>query len=144
MTQEPDPVIAPTSGREDRDPASILVADDEQGVRETIVAMLKWRGYKVSGARDGSGALEVLRSGAQPVDLLVTDIDMPGMNGLELSRCVIAERPNVRVLLISGKPVFAGRTRLPFLMKPFTPSQLGHAVEAVLSQPPPTLPDATG
>lgn len=103
--------------------------------------MLNKGGYDAIAAADGKTALELFRSHQADLHLLVTDVDMPSMDGIELAQTVLAEQPNVRILLISGKHSPAQDTRLPFLLKPFQPEELCRAVAAALSEPPPTFAD---
>jgi CheY-like chemotaxis protein len=79
----------------------ILVADDDQMVRDTLVRELQERGYSVLQASDGLSALESLDKGAG-VDLLITDYSMPGMNGLVLAEEVRRRQPRMPVLLLTG------------------------------------------
>ncbi|HWQ53837.1 MAG TPA: response regulator [Bryobacteraceae bacterium] len=110
----------------------ILVADDEAAIRNVMVAMLEARGYSAVPAPDAASALELFRSRQPAFKLLVTDIDMPDMNGIELSQTVLAEVPDARILLVSGKPL-PQATRFPLLMKPFTAAELCQAVTSALA-----------
>ncbi|HWQ56811.1 MAG TPA: response regulator [Bryobacteraceae bacterium] len=74
--------------------------------------MLKQRGYVAIPAVDCGDALKPFRSRQRDLQLLFTDIDMPDMSGFQLSQTVLAEQPNVRVLLMSGSP--ENHKRLPF------------------------------
>ena len=77
-----------------------LVVDDEEPIRDTICAALEMNGYPTIQAEDGSAALEVFRK-EQPA-LIVTDIQMPKMNGLELLRAVKKESPDTCVVIMTG------------------------------------------
>jgi two-component system, cell cycle sensor histidine kinase and response regulator CckA len=114
----------------------ILSAEDDLQVRYFIWKLLKADGFTVLTAGSGDLALEASRNHRGPVDLLLTDIDMPpGMNGLELYRNIKAERPGIKVLFMSGDPKWreeVSMSRLPFLEKPFTASALRDSIEAVL------------
>jgi two-component system cell cycle sensor histidine kinase/response regulator CckA len=83
---------------------TILVVEDEDGVRTLVERVLARAGYSVVTARDGSGALGVLHRSDPPIDLVVTDMLLPGMTGLELARQAEAVRPGLRVLYMSGWP----------------------------------------
>ena len=82
---------------------AILIVEDEPGVRETARRILARHGYRVSVARDQHDALR-LCSSLPPVDVLLTDLIMPGMNGLELARRATEARPGLRVAFMSGHP----------------------------------------
>jgi DNA-binding response OmpR family regulator len=80
--------------------ARILVVDDEEPVRKMLSAFLSDRGHTVETAAGGKAGLEVLRRGA--VDLVLLDINMPDMNGIETLRRILAEDPRAAVIMISG------------------------------------------
>jgi CheY-like chemotaxis protein len=115
-------------------PATVLLVEDEPMVRELARRVLERAGYTVVDASDGAHAIEVSRSGLDAVDLLVTDVVMPRMGGWELAERLLAERPELRVLFISGyadeaidMQEVAGRP-VSFLQKPFTPQELVNRV----------------
>lgn len=83
------------------EPVTILIAEDEAMVRMVEAETLRDAGFEIREARDGAAALEVLKSDAK-VDLLITDIKMPGMNGYQLVEAGIALRPSLKVILITG------------------------------------------
>ncbi len=97
-------------------PLSILVVDDEDPVRELLTWMLEDAGHSVYQASDGQQALAFLRQHGR-VDLVLSDVNMPRMDGVELSRQMRLAWPGVPVLLISGRP--APSDARPFLPKPF-------------------------
>ena len=105
----------------------ILVVDDEPGVRELVCRTLRTHGYKTLEASDGSQALELVESGPENIDLIVTDVVMPGMDGRELGRRLEQSRPSLPVLYMSAYDVNdifrrgSPRTSAPFLQKPFPP-----------------------
>ena len=80
----------------------ILVCEDEESVRRLTVLQLKEAGYRVLAAGHGEEALELARSSARPIDLLVTDVIMPHMNGRELSDILTAGSPRLKTLFVSG------------------------------------------
>ena len=92
-------------------------------------------------APDGQSALEIARSHAEEIPLLVTDIVMPGMTGPELAAALVAERPGVRVIYMSGytddSVVRHGvlAEGLPYLQKPFTPDALARKVRELIDRP---------
>ena len=81
---------------------SVLVVDDESAVRRFAVRVLQREGYEVLEAADGHEALEMIRAGQVTVDLIVSDIVMPRVNGVELMQAVAESHPDVPVVLMSG------------------------------------------
>lgn len=81
---------------------SVLVVDDETAVRRFAVRVLQREGYEVLEAADGLEALEMIRAGKVTVDLIVSDIVMPRMNGVELMQAVTGFDPEIPVVLMSG------------------------------------------
>lgn len=112
---------------------SILVVDDEQPIRELLGWMLGDAGHIVHEAANGVEALSLLRS-EHRVDIVLSDINMPGMDGLELCNHVTAEWPGLPVLLISGRPPPNGVGA--FIAKPFRWDVLASAI-ATLANPQP-------
>jgi two-component system cell cycle sensor histidine kinase/response regulator CckA len=115
---------------------SVLLVEDEDAVRKLARIALESQGYSVIEAVDAEGALEQLTADTQ-LDLLVTDLTMPGMDGQELAERIRTERPAVGVVFISGYisdpddlDRFAGAL---VLAKPFTPNQLLAAANTLLS-----------
>jgi len=118
---------------------TILLVEDEKGVRDLIRSMLIQRGYKVLSAGDFEVALKIARSHPASIDLLIADVVMPGLNGPELARRLRALRPNLSVLFMSGfvrEAALESKT-LPnagFLAKPFPPEALVGKVEEILEK----------
>ncbi|HSF03490.1 MAG TPA: sigma-54 dependent transcriptional regulator, partial [Solirubrobacterales bacterium] len=79
---------------------TVLVADDEAGMRESLVRALRREGFQVLAAEDGTAALEALRPGR--VDLLIADLRMPGLDGLELLRAAKLIAPETEVIVLTG------------------------------------------
>lgn len=82
----------------------ILVVDDSDVVRRTLAEALEGRGYRVYTASNGQRAWELMRQNPFFYDVVVTDVMMPAMNGLELLRKILAVFPWVKVILITGYP----------------------------------------
>ncbi len=80
---------------------TILLVDDDADVREYLAEVLEKGGFHVLVAHNGAAALDLLRRG-EPADLLLTDIRMPGVNGVELSRRAARIRPSLKMLFVSG------------------------------------------
>ena len=108
---------------------SILIVDDDPMVREATAWMLIDAGHEVHEASDGLAALEHLVNRG-PVDLLITDINMPRMDGLELVQQTKARWPALPVLLVSGRPQPAGTQA--FMPKPFGWDTLMKAVARIV------------
>ena len=106
----------------------ILLVDDDDVVRETSADMLEELGYTVMQAANGPQALDMLD--ANPgFDVMVTDIRMPGMSGLELSDMVAGRHAELKIILISG--YFRPQTlKRRFLQKPFRTFELDQAIKA--------------
>jgi DNA-binding response OmpR family regulator len=112
----------------------ILCADDDQGIRSFITKLLKADGHTVLTAGDGEEALELSRTCPGPIDLLLTDVEMPKLNGLELCKTVAAERPGVKVLLMSGAPGRVDVLGLPLLQKPFSAEALKDSIGRIVGR----------
>jgi two-component system cell cycle sensor histidine kinase/response regulator CckA len=131
------------SGRSPGSPPSargelVLLAEDEPGVRRLTRRLLERGGYKVVDAENGAKALEVAGQ-LDEIHLLLSDITMPKMDGIALARNLRAQRPEVRVLLMSGYPdpdaqgLAEKEFRNPILNKPFTLEQLLAAVRKAIT-----------
>jgi len=118
------------------------VVDDQESVRFLICKMLESEGYQVVSASNGADALKLCREANRPLDLLVTDYQMPGMNGVELARECCASKGDLGVLYVSGfMPADVLRTDLVaakrgFLAKPFRKGELLRSVNSVLAMEP--------
>jgi nitrogen-specific signal transduction histidine kinase/CheY-like chemotaxis protein len=120
--REPEKVAAPAS-----DPGStILLAEDEQGVRAFLESALRRAGHRVIATRSGSEALDIGKHVLDPIDLFITDVVMPGMSGPEVAEQLRRHHPGLRTLFLSG---YLTHSALPdrvtadpgaFLQKPFT------------------------
>jgi CheY-like chemotaxis protein len=112
---------------------TILVAEDEEDIRAIIVSVLTKPGYELLEAADGAEALRLMAEAT--VDLLITDVAMPDMNGFELARQARALHPSITVIYMSGFYTEAQRRSGPkglMLKKPFRPSVLlDHVTEAL-------------
>ncbi len=115
--------------------ATVLVVEDDPAVRSVMTKVLASYGYTVLEAPDGAGALQVIESG-DPVDLVITDLSMPGMGGGKLIRRLERTRPTVPVIATSGyspgEDIEPVRSSLPFLQKPFRPIELARLVRRTL------------
>ena len=129
----PEKAAIPPSGSE-----TLLIAEDDDVLRALGARVLGSLGYKVLVARTGAEALRIVAEHDGAIDLIATDVVMPGMNGSHLVEKVLEARPGIRVLFMSGytddevmrRGVIDGQTA--FLQKPFTPDLLAHKVRGVL------------
>jgi CheY-like chemotaxis protein len=127
---------APVAGSE-----TILLVEDETVVRQLVAEILETTGYTVLQAGDGPSALELLRRHAEPVELLVTDVVMPGMSGPEVAKAVTSMRPGMHVLYTSGYTDQAIghhgvlEPGIAFLQKPFSADDLTTKVRGLLDEP---------
>jgi PAS domain S-box-containing protein len=117
---------------------TILVAEDESGVRDVAARVLSKRGYRLLLAEDGPAALQLARNTSERIELLLSDLVMPGMKGGELARVLRNERPGLRVLFMSGYTDDAVVRQgvleegVPYLQKPFSAATLTAKVREVL------------
>jgi signal transduction histidine kinase/ActR/RegA family two-component response regulator len=136
------PVEAPVSVRGTE---TVLVVEDEISVRQLVSGVLKRCGYTVIVADDGFDALRAIEGQSAKIDLLLTDVVMPGMSGRRLADRLAAERPGLRILYMSGYTEHAIvhhgvlDAGTDFIEKPFTPEQLTrkvrHALDRVAARP---------
>ncbi|MFQ5468026.1 MAG: response regulator, partial [Kiloniellaceae bacterium] len=116
-----------------------LLVEDEAAVRMFGARALRNKGYKVLEADNGEGALEVIGSAGRPIDLIISDVVMPGMDGHTLIKRVRREMPHVKVILMSGyaEDVSAAEIErdptIHFLAKPFTLKGLAGKVKELMA-----------
>jgi len=136
-------VIAAPRGTE-----TVLVVEDEEHVRGLAERVLSDHGYRVLTAGDGHEAIRRAAEAGRRVELVVTDIVMPGMGGVEAARILAANHPGLRVLYISGYPELSDVLQGDFdhgrayLQKPFSPAELLRKVREVLDAEPARLTPA--
>ena len=130
---------APAAGVRARQSETVLLVEDAEGLRELARRLLHRQGYRVLIA---SGAQEALRLFEQnpSIDVLLTDVVMPGASGPELTRRLVAQRPGLKVIYMSGHTEEAViqhgvlKPGIAFLHKPFTSATLGRKIREVLDQ----------
>jgi two-component system, cell cycle sensor histidine kinase and response regulator CckA len=115
----------------------VLVVDDDASIRRLVARVLEGHGFELLEAAGGAEALALSRAHAGPIDLLLTDVIMPEMDGLELARRLTAERPDTPVLYMSGYmeglELGSGFDPDDVVGKPFTPSELVRRIEQRLA-----------
>ncbi len=114
---------------------TVLVVDDDEDVRDYFAAVLQASGFDVVPVGDGEAALRVVEK--KPVDLVLTDIRMPRLDGIELARRVAEARPALCVLFVSSSPgrlAIADRSKL--IEKPVRPGELVRRVRSALRRRP--------
>jgi two-component system cell cycle sensor histidine kinase/response regulator CckA len=119
---------------------TVLVVEDESALRRLISVSLEKCGYTVLAAEDGTDAIRIVENNSDKIDLVVSDLMMPKMNGLELRKKAILLRPEMRFLLISGyaEDTIGQTEHLPhdagYLEKPFLPIELARKVRELLNE----------
>ena len=142
--RQADPAAAPMPEPTSHAPAPIkghgvvLLAEDDRSVRHLVATELTRRGFTVIEGEDGAAALEIFKKEHQRVDIIVTDVVMPKMNGADFAKAADRIRPGVKILFISGHPERAGAGLDPtgvtnLLMKPFTADTLAARIKEMIS-----------
>ena len=135
---EGDEAAAPYENTNEGEGKLVLVADDELFIRETIKRTLEGRGYKVLTAQDGTEALAVYAGNQNEIDMVVTNVEMPFMDGPALCRALKKLNPEVRILVSSGHKQREKVAEIKscgvenFLAKPYTADQLADRVRAII------------
>ena len=114
----------------------VLVVEDEAMLRRVVALTLKREGFAVLEAGDGAEGLELLRSEA-PIDVLLTDVRMPVMDGYQLAEASLSLRPGMPVILMTGftnedMPDSIRRAAIPMIRKPFDFASLGGSIRQTL------------
>jgi two-component system, cell cycle sensor histidine kinase and response regulator CckA len=117
---------------------TILLVEDEAGIRSLMRKTLEPHGYRILEARDVSDAMAISETHDGPIDLLLSDVIMPVLNGPDLAQRIVTRRPTIKVFYVSGFPnsLLSEQERQPrrvwFLAKPFTPQSLALKVRECL------------
>jgi PAS domain S-box-containing protein len=133
-TETPEPLRPPPAGGKE----TLLLVEDEAPVRDSVRRLLEWHGYTVIEARNGADALQIYNGNEHGIDLVLTDLMMPGMGGHELVEQLRARHPELRVVFMSGyadKPMTSNgsaRRGTAYLEKPFTVELLMQRLREVL------------
>jgi nitrogen-specific signal transduction histidine kinase/CheY-like chemotaxis protein len=131
-----EPAVVMAHGSE-----TVLVCEDEEQIRDLVGRMLAMQGYQVLVAASPAEAIETSRRCPGPIHLLLTDVVMPRMNGLDLAREITRSRPETRVLYMSGytdahiASALEMDRNAALLQKPFTPASLSSGIRRVLGRP---------
>jgi DNA-binding response OmpR family regulator len=114
---------------------SVLLVDDQQQLRNLLSNLLKRDGFQITEASSGEEALDLSRNRPDKIDILITDIDMEGMSGIDLYKYLRAERPGTAVLFISADVdrILESLPECSVLAKPFNAKQFVAKVAEVLS-----------
>lgn len=135
VVEERPALKLPGSGNE-----TVLLVEDEDAVRNLTRRVLELHGYRVLSAPSGEAALEVSRLHTGPLHMLLTDVVMPGISGPKLAEVLLGERPNLRLIFMSGYAATTLEQKIlldptsAFLQKPFTTEVLMRRVREVLDQ----------
>jgi len=136
--QKPQPEKISSAAPSTTNHETILLVEDQDGIRDMAAEFLRRFGYHVIGAEDGRQALEIAAQHAGPIDLLITDMSMPNLGGREVAAALVESRPGIPVLFMSGHPDhavpdgngLAGRAQI--LQKPFALDDMAQKVRALL------------
>jgi CheY-like chemotaxis protein len=112
--------------------AVILVADDEDMIRGLLSHVLTTAGHQVLAAANGLEAVAIFRSYSSRIDLVITDMSMPVMDGNELVNIVRSDMPKTRIICMTGYAGFSCPQGTTLLHKPFRPSELLKMVQGLL------------
>ena len=135
-----EPPGGPGAGQGPSARETVLLVEDEDGVRGLAVLVLQTYGYKVLAASNGKEALRLVEKRSGGIDLLVTDVVMPGMGGPELADALRPRVPQMKVLFSSGYTDDAVvrhgllQEKVAFLQKPYTPGALVKKVRQILDE----------
>ena len=116
---------------------TVLVVDDHETTRQTITRILEAGGFVVRTASSGTDALERLARESDEIDMVLSDVTMPGMNGIDLSYHIRERYPSIPIAIVSGdvselERSIIGRADVPFIKKPFHAESLYSAVKEAI------------
>ena len=115
---------------------TILLVEDEENVRRVMETMLKRHGYEVLSSTSATEAIDIVERHPKAIDLVITDVMMPGINGREMAERLLKQRPKMRVLFVSGYGEPTDALGGAFLQKPFTIDEMTHKIREVLRTSP--------
>jgi PAS domain S-box-containing protein len=140
VDEEPSGVSPTRSGASPRGCETILLVEDENGVRKIAARTLEKCGYTVLTAADGQAALHLVASHEERIHLLLTDVVMPDVSGRQLAEALVARHPGLKLVFMSGYTADAVvrhgvlQANVAFLQKPFTPDALARKVRDTLDK----------
>ena len=114
--------------------SNILIVDDEKAIRKTLSEILSYEGYRIDEAGDGEEGIRKFRD--KEYDVILCDIKMPKMDGVELSAHILKERPGIKILFMSGKEsgeLTVHGKKVEFLRKPFVARELSEKISSILA-----------
>ncbi len=140
LTEEPasQPEMAPFEGIVPNGTETILIVEDEDALREVTCAYLKNKGYSVSVAAEAESAISIATNSDHRIDLLLTDVILPGISGVQLAQRLLGDNPQMRVLYVSGYTADAivhhggHDPNFAFLSKPFSLPTLARKIRSIL------------
>jgi CheY-like chemotaxis protein len=126
--------VATVKGLTNTDKKTILIVDDEEKMGFFFLTLLKWKGYNVENASNGQEAVDAYKSNPDSIDLILMDISMPVMSGIEAYRELKQYDPTVPIILMSGytNNTLEGFTHTHFIKKPMKLTDLFNTIEKVL------------
>jgi CheY-like chemotaxis protein len=138
LDREAAPAESAVQRTRPRGKETILLVEDDGAVRRALSSLLESHGYEVLAADSGTAALAAWETAGAQIDLVVTDLMMPGMNGQELAAELAARRPELEIVFISGHSgdLDPGLAGYELLHKPFGGETLLAAVRTCLDRPP--------
>ena len=140
VTTDGAPVTAPVASRSSTGTETILVVEDQPSLRDLVRRVLEQKGYRVLEAPNGEQAVRVAESSVRPIQMVITDVVMPGMNARAMTARIRATWPAARVLYMSGYHdddvmlQSLAMAKVDFLQKPFLPYDLAEKVREVLER----------
>jgi CheY-like chemotaxis protein len=127
--------------------STVLVVEDDEPLLTLLARTLEFEGFRVLKAENGEVALQILGGLSRPPDIVLTDLAMPRMDGLEFAKILSAQDPSIPIIFMSGAPLFIAAGRIPqatggtplldararLLLKPFSPGVLLEAIAGALA-----------
>jgi two-component system cell cycle sensor histidine kinase/response regulator CckA len=132
VEQTPENLDLPAERRPPLGTETILLVEDEDPVRRVVETMLKRHGYHVLAMASPKDAIAAAERYTGVIDLLITDLMMPGMSGRKMAECLVAKRPELKVLYVSGYGGAEAQNDAHFLNKPFSTDELATKIREML------------